>query len=280
MTTWRQRCTHPLPQVVLTRPLMHSQFRQAIVRPPSQNFADGLTAAKLERPHYELALAQHEAYCSALEQCGLVLQHLEADERFPDATFVEDTAVITQRCAVLTRPGAPERAGEVTAIAGALRALFPELESIEAPGTLDGGDICEAGDHFFIGLSERTNAEGAQQLAQMLAACDYSSSFVDIRGIEGILHLKSGISYVGENRLVVIEALANREAFESYGLIRAEPVDEYAANCVRVNEHVLIAAGYPRFESQLLHLGYKTIALEMSEFQKMDGGLSCLSLRF
>ena len=255
-------------------------FRRAIVCPPSRNFAEGLTTVQLGKPDYARALAQHEAYCLALEQCGLTLTRLEADERFPDATFVEDTAVIAGRCAVITRPGAPARAGEVMAIAAELDAFFPQLESIDAPGTLDGGDICEAGNHFFIGISARTNEAGAQQLARHLTARDYSHRFVDIRGLEGLLHLKSGLACLGENRLVVIEALKHREEFRGYDLICAQAGDEYAANCVSVNDHVLIAAGYPRFDEQLLHWGYKTMALNMSEFQKMDGGLSCLSLRF
>ena len=158
--------------------------------------------------------------------------------------------------------------------------LYPSLVSLESPGTLDGGDVCEAGDHFFIGISERTNEAGAQQLAGMLASFNYTSSFVDIRGVEGILHLKSGIAYLGDNRLVVIEALASRAEFRGYDLVSVNSAEEYAANCVRVNEQVLVAAGYPMFEGKLRDLGYQTIALEMTEFQKMDGGLSCLSLRF
>jgi dimethylargininase len=154
------------------------------------------------------------------------------------------------------------------------------MSAIQEPGTLDGGDICEAGNHFFIGISERTNEAGAQQLAEVLGPCGYTSSFVDIRGVEGILHLKSGIAFLGADRLVVIPTLAARDEFRGFDLVRVNAGDEYAANCIRVNDHVLIATGYPAFEARLRELGYQTIALEMSEFQKMDGGLSCLSLRF
>jgi dimethylargininase len=255
-------------------------FTNAIVRLPAPNFGEGLTTAELGAPDYKCALEQHEASCAALEQCGLTLTRLEADRIYPDSTFVEDTAILTERCAVLARPGAPSRAGEVASMRDVLKALFPSLPSIQAPGTLDGGDVCEAGDHFFIGISERTNEAGARQLAELLGSFDYTSSFVDIRGVERVLHLKSGLAYLDDGRLAVIEALANRTEFRDYDLVSVNADEEYAANCVRVNDHVLVAAGYPKFEGRLKDLGYQTIALEMSEFQKMDGGLSCLSLRF
>ena len=154
------------------------------------------------------------------------------------------------------------------------------MHSIQEPGTLDGGDICEAGNHFFIGISQRTNEAGAQQLAGLLTSHGYTYSFVDMRNVKDILHLKSGVAYLGDNRLVVTDALGNRKEFRGYDLVRVSADEEYAANCVRVNDCVLVAAGYPGFEQTLGNLGYKTIALEMTEFQKMDGGLSCLSLRF
>jgi len=122
--------------------------------------------------------------------------------------------------------------------------------------------------------------KGSQQLAEWLASYGCTVSFVDITGANNILHLKSGLAYLGENSLVVIDALADRNEFRGYDLVRVTPNDEYAANCVRVNDHVLVAAGHPHFEATLRNLGYETMALEMSEFQKMDGGLSCLSLRF
>jgi dimethylargininase len=170
--------------------------------------------------------------------------------------------------------------GEVESIRETLSRLCPRIDTIQDPGTVDGGDVCEAGNHFFIGLSDRTNEAGAGQLAELLASYGYTSSTVDIRNVKDILHLKSGLAYLGDNRLVVIEALANRREFRSYELVRVNGDEEYAANCVRVNDYVLVAAGYPLFDQTLRGAGYKTIALEMTEFQKMDGGLSCLSLRF
>jgi len=255
-------------------------FQRAIVRVPSENFAAGLTTVSLGTPDYGHALEQHEAYCAVLEQCGLRLTRLEADQRYPDSTFVEDTAVLTKRCAVVTNPGASSRAGEIEDISKTLARFYSELHSIREPGTLDGGDVCEAGNHFFIGISERTNDAGAQQLAELLASFDYTASLVDIRDVDGILHLKSGLAYLSNNQLVLVDELRQRPEFDGYDLIHVAAGEEYAANCVNINGRVLVATGYPELERTLRMAGHETVALQMSEFQKMDGGLSCLSLRF
>jgi dimethylargininase len=258
---------------------MSHRFARAIVRPPSSNFAEGLTSVALGKPDFALAIAQYAQYCMALERCGLQLVTLPEDPKHPDATFVEDAAVLSARCNVITRPGAPSREGEINAIRDALAVLKLKTVAIEPPGTLDGGDICDAGDHFFIGVSQRTNWDGAQQLAAFLEKAGYSTACVDIRAVPDILHLKSGIASLGDNRIVAIDSLAGHHALKGHEIVRVAAGEEYAANCVRVNDHVLIAAGFPKFAKSLAALGYESIALEMSEFQKMDGGLSCLSLR-
>ena len=255
-------------------------FTRAIVRPPSANFADGLTSVDLGQPDYELALVQHEAYCRALENCGLQLTHLAADARYPDSTFVEDTAVLTEHGAVITRPGATSRTGETAEIKSVLLDHFADVFELHDPGTLDGGDVCEAGNNFFIGISQRTNEMGARQLAAFLSEFGYRSTLVDIRGLSNILHLKSGLAYLGGNRLLVIEELKNSEGFSGYELIGVHRSEAYGANSLLINDRVLIASGFPRLQRELEKLDYETVILDMSEFQKMDGGLSCLSLRF
>ena len=255
-------------------------FTHAIVRPPSPNFADGLTTVTLGAPDVGHAVEQHAAYCRALGQCGLTVTALDADPTHPDSTFVEDTAVIVPRCAVLTRPGASSRVGEVTSMRAVLRARVPRLHEIVAPGTVDGGDICDADGHVFIGLSHRTNEEGARQLARFLEAAGYTTACVDIRAVAGILHLKSGLTSIGDGRLLVTDELAAHEAFHRFERVIVAPDDAYAANAVRVNDRVLVAAGFPRVHETLARLGYSPLALEMSEFRKMDGGLTCMSLRF
>ncbi len=255
-------------------------FTKAIVRQPASNFADGVTRFDMGRPSFELTIAQHQAYCTALETCGLALTHLPADTAYPDSTFVEDVAVITEHGAILTRPGTESRAGEVASMQPTLAKFFADMAQITELGTLDGGDICEAGTHILIGVSHRTNQAGADQLARWLAKNGYTSATIDVREVQSILHLKSGISYIGDNRMVVIDELAQHPELNRFELIPTIAAEDYAANCIRVNDYVLIAAGFPVFEASLKELGYKVIALDMSEYQKMDGGLSCLSLRF
>ena len=259
---------------------VHASYRQGIVRAPGKNFADGLTSVDLGRPDYEIALAQHEAYCRALEKCGLTLTRLAPDERHPDSTFVEDTAVLVKQGAVIARPGAASRLGEIEEIKAVLRDHCPRVFEIREPGTLDAGDVCEAGETFFIGVSQRTNEAGARQLARVLSDFRYDSALIDIRGLSNILHLKSGLAHLGGNRLLVIDELKDLEQFSGYDLVHVDAFETYAANCLLVNEKLLLAAGFASLRRKLELLEYETIELEMSEFQKMDGGLSCLSLRF
>jgi dimethylargininase len=259
------------------------RFKQAIVRPPAANFAAGLTTAGAGVPDFALALRQHRRSCEALSDCGLQVTSLPADSNYPDGTFVEDAAIVTPRGAILTRPGAPSRRGEVESVGAALGAFYADLARIASPGLLDGGDICEADGHFFIGRSARTDAEGAAQLAIWLATQGYTSSIVDIREHPALLHLKSGIAYLGDGVLVAGSTLPAGAAFDPlrrFEVIAVPPTESYAANCIRVNDAVLIAAGYPRTAAALRERGFALIELDMSEFKKMDGGLSCLSLRF
>jgi dimethylargininase len=254
-------------------------FTKAIVRPPCANFASGLTSVDLGAPVFEVALQQHEAYCRALEDCGLSLTRLAPDERYPDSTFVEDTAVVTQRGAVIARPGAASRLGETEEIGRVLSHHFERPRTIREPGTVDGGDVCEAGNHFFIGLSGRTNEAGATQLAGFLEEFGYTSTLIDIRNLSNILHLKSGLAYLGGNRVLVIDEVKNLQ-LSNYELVNVDNAEAYAANCLYINDRILVASGFPALRRRLQESGYETIALDMSEFQKMDGGLSCLSLRF
>ncbi|MEI6813161.1 MAG: N(G),N(G)-dimethylarginine dimethylaminohydrolase [bacterium] len=260
---------------------MSHTFTRAIVRPPSATFTQGITShSALGAPDLALAAQQHAAYCEALVNCGLTLSTLPPDDAYPDSTFVEDTAVIARGCAVLTRPGAASRAGEIVSMKRALAEFFPSLHEIVTPGTVDGGDICEAEDEVFIGISERTNAEGARQLIALLATVGIPARTIDIRKIPGLLHLKSGLTSLGNTALVAAPEIAERPEFAGYKVVPIIPGEEYAANCVRVNDRVLIATGFPYLLANLQWMGFDPIELDMWEFEKMDGGLSCLSLRF
>lgn len=255
-------------------------FTRAIVRIPGSNFADGLTTVDLGVPHFDRVLEQHTHYCDALRECGLELTVLDPDLRHPDSTFVEDTGILTPHAAILCRPGALSREGEVASIHPTIERFYDRILTIEPPGSVDGGDICEAEEHFFIGISQRTNEEGARQLTAHLECLGYTASTIDIRDTSTILHLKSGISYVGDNTMVVMEEMASNPQFARFQLIRVSASESYAANCVRVNDRILVAAEFPNMIDGLAARCFHPLVLSMSEFQKMDGGLSCLSLRF
>jgi dimethylargininase len=259
---------------------MNIRFTRAVVRRPGVTFVDGLTTAGAGAPDLAKALRQHDLYCEALRRCGLSVAVAATDDRYPDGTFVEDTAVIAGRMAIVTWPGAPTRQGEITSIEAALAGYDVELHRINPLGTVDGGDICQAGTHFFIGHSNRTNAEGARQLGALVARYGYTSSIVDIRSSRSLLHLKSGMTYLGDHRMLVTAEVPVGTELGRCELVSAPAGEEYAANCIRVNDHILVAAGYPRLADALTKLGYDLIALDVSEYRKMDGGLSCLSLRF
>ncbi len=251
-------------------------FAEAIVRAVPQTVGAGITSANLGRPDYEKAREQHDRYVGALEGCGLKLMVLCADERHPDSIFVEDTAVVTDRCAVVTNPGAERRRGEVHEVEKALSGLYENVERITGPGTLDGGDVLQVRDHFYIGLTRRTNREGAEQLSALLRAYGFGASFVDV---SEFLHLKTGIAYLGGKDLVVAGELVANAEFEGFDKIVVPPEEEYCANCIRVDDRVFVAGGYELTKEKIVEKGYEVIELEMSEFRKVDGGLSCLSLR-
>ena len=255
-------------------------FTHALLRLPGENFAQGLTQAGEGAPDPELALEQHQRYCEALAACGLSLTVLPADPHHPDGCFVEDTALVTERGAIVTRPGAPSRRGEVGVIESALKGLFPSIPRIVAPGTIDAGDVCEADGHFLVGLSARTNEAGAEQLAAHLIDLGYRAEIVDIRPYRRLLHLKTGISWLGDGRLLATEDLPSWPALAAYEIVRVPESERYAANVLRINDHVLVAAGYPETHAAIESLGFPLIELDMSEFRKLDGGLSCLSLRW
>jgi dimethylargininase len=251
-------------------------FAEAIVRGVPETLHAGITSVDLGKPDHAKAVTQHLGYIRVLQECGLEVTALDADEQHPDSVFIEDTAVVTARCAILARPGVDSRRGEVHGVEELLSGRYGNVERIIAPGTLDGGDVLQVGDHFYIGLTGRTNPEGARQLSEILGGYDYGSSHVESREY---LHLKSGVSYLGDDVLVVAGKLATDGEFRRFDKIVAEAHEEYSANCIRVNDYVLVPAGFQRTKARIAARGYELIELEMSEFRKVDGGLSCLSLR-
>lgn len=252
-------------------------FGRAILRKPSPSLGAGLTRAELGIPDPVRASRQHQIYCGALRRCGLKLTELEADAAHPDSTFVEDTAVLLDDCAVLTHPGASSRRGEVAAIRAVLQQYFATTAEIAPHGHLDGGDVMVVGRTIYIGLSARTDAAGAVRLACIGERHGYRNVEVPAGSM---LHLKSGANALDTTHLLVVPELANHPAFADFERLIVPAAEAYAANSLWVNGRVLVPAGFPRTQMLIEDQGYETIALKMTEFQKQDGGLSCLSLRF
>jgi dimethylargininase len=253
---------------------MKNMYSKAIVRRPGRNFAKGITTSGLGKPDYEKALEQHDAYCDALASCRVELIVLEADERFPDGCFVEDTAVVNSNVAVITHPGAVTRRGEEVEISRVL-SEYRKLETIEFPGTLEGGDVLRMENQYFIGISGRTNREGARQLSSILSKYGFASSEIKL---ESGLHLKSDIAYLGKWNFISTPALSG--IIYPANTVILDDDESYSANCLLVNDFLLIPKGFPKSKKKLADLGYNIVELEMSEFRKMDGGLTCLSLLF
>jgi dimethylargininase len=256
---------------------MHNSFNCALIRTPAPNFGDGLTTQQLGAPDYALALHQHELYADTLRTCGLDVTVLPADPNYPDGHFVEDVAVIYRDLAVITRPGAPSRQGEVSAIAEQLSSK--RRVYIDGEACLEGGDVLFCADRVLVGLSERTDRAGAETLKRALQETE-SGLRVDFVPFSGVLHLKSGLTELAPGVLVRSPEIATDYAFdfaETYLLPLAE---SYAADVLPVNDAVLIPAGHPVIGDLASRYYTNVYALEMSEFQKMDGGLTCLSLRY
>ena len=252
-------------------------FTRAITRQPCKAMIDGISTAGLGLPDYELACSQHADYVAALESCGLVVTVLPADQEFPDSTFVEDTAVMLPGAVILTRPGAMSRRGEVLQIRPTLEKMVGNISMIQSPGTLEGGDVMMVDTHFYIGLSERTNEAGARQMIAILESYGLTGSLV---ALDEMLHLKSGVSYIESGNLLACGEFIRKQEFKQFDTLKITESEAYAANSLWVNGTVLVPERCPDTAIAIESRGYNVRALNVSEFQKLDGGLSCLSLRF
>ena len=255
-------------------------FKNAIVIKPCRAMINGITSApELGAPKFELAQVQHDAYIEALKQTGVEVTILEANEDYPDSCFVEDTAVLTRNCAIISNPGADSRRGESREILPAIKQFFPDekIEYIKSPGYLEGGDVMMVGDHFYIGRSARTNEEGIRQFIGILEKYGLSGSKVPL---EHVLHLKTGINYIENNNILAAGEFLTKADFTKFNKIEVPENEAYAANCIWMNGMVIVPQGYPTVENAIKNAGYKIILVDTSEYKKLDGGLSCLSLRF
>ena len=252
-------------------------FKNVIVKKPCSSMIDGLSSANLGKPNFQLAMQQHEVYIETLKKCGVSVTVLEADENYPDSCFIEDVALLTKECAIITRPGATSRRGEIVGLRETLEKFYKNIENIEAPGTIEAGDIMMVGNHFYIGLSARTNEDGAKQMISILNKYGLSGSMVTL---EKVLHLKTGLAYLENNNLLVAGEFVHSPIFSSFNKIVIDEKESYSANCIWLNGHVIVPLGYENTRKAIEDLGYIVHEVDTSEFRKLDGGLSCLSLRF
>ncbi|HQG45840.1 MAG TPA: arginine deiminase family protein, partial [bacterium] len=204
-------------------------FANAIVRTPGKSMIMGLTTAHLGVPDYERALLQHQSYIKALIECGLNVTVMPADEEFPDSTFVEDTALVTPHCAIITNPGAASRKGETAQTREAVSRFYSDIEEISEPGTVEAGDVLMVGGHYYVGLSGRTNRAGADQLIQILESYGMTGSTIEL---EHVLHLKTGVAYLEHNNLVVSGEFVDKPEFARFNKMVVPDQEAYAANSI------------------------------------------------
>ena len=222
------------------------------------------------------AVAQHEDYRRALEALGCRVVTLPAQADLPDAVFVEDVALVFDEVAVMTRPGAESRRAEGDSVAAVLAAFRPLL-SIEAPGTLDGGDVLRIGRTVYVGEAARSNAEGIAQLRGILAQFRYDVRAVPTRDC---LHLKSAVTQVAEDTLLVNQAWVDTAVFADYRLIEIDPAETHAANALRIGDGVLYPSCFPRTQQRLEAAGIVVTTVDVSELQKAEGATTCCSVVF
>lgn len=252
-------------------------FDRAIVRAPAPSVVNGLRAGDGETPSYEGVLAEHCAYVAALEAAGLRVEQVPALDAFPDSLFVEDPAFVIPEGAVLLNPGARSRAGEAAEIEPVLRANFGRVARLLA-GHADGGDILILPDEILIGLSARTDREGAEAFVALMAEWGRRASIVETP--RGVLHLKTGCGLLDDDAVLATPALAEAAMFGDLGVIVTPPGEEGAANLLRVNDTVLLAAGFTRTAELIAGRGYAPVLLETEQIARIDAGLSCMSLRW
>lgn len=224
----------------------------------------------------DLAREQHAAYCAALRTLGCEVVTLAAEMDYPDSVFVEDTAVVLPELALLTRPGAASRRGEVTSIGAAL-ARWRSTVSIAAPATVDGGDVLRLGQTLYVGQGARSNAAALMQMQAAVAPFGYR-----VQGVatHGCLHLKSAVTQIAADALLVQPAWIDTGIFGDWRLIAVDPAEAHAANAVRVGDAALLPASFPRTRERVAAAGIRTVAVDVSELQKAEGAVTCCSLIF
>ena len=253
------------------------RFTRAIVRHPGVSVVRGLRAIDRGQPDLELFHSEHRAYVRALERAGVRVESLPALEAYPDSVFIEDTALCLSKGCIILRPGAPSRTGEAEETASALTSLGYEIHRLDGDGSIDGGDILVTDSAILVGLSARTNRAGFDALKERLDAWDYPLRAVHTP--EHVLHLKSDCCVLDGETILATSRLSGAACFAGFRVLTVPRGEEAAANSVRVNDTVLVPAGFPATAELIALAGYATEVLAVSQAALLDGGLSCMSLR-
>lgn len=254
-------------------------FSHAITRKPSGSIVAGLRAVDTGTPDLGLMLAHHADYIAALRSTGATVVELDAAEAFPDSVFVEDTALCLPEGAVVMRPGAPTRLGEAALMEPHLRALYGQVLRIEGVDSyIEGGDILVTETEVLVGRSARTNGAGVAELARLIAP--WGHKLREVFTPPGVLHFKTDCSLLDGETILSTKRLDASGCFEGYRVIHVADGEEACANTIRFNDLVIMPAGFPRTRDLLVQAGYKVREIGNSECAKLDGGMSCLSLRF
>jgi dimethylargininase len=250
-----------------------NSYTGGLVRPPGDSFERAIRTRQA-RIDPALARAQHAEYCSALRSAGFKVEALPADEDNPDSCFVQDPAIVVAGHGILCRMGTESRAAEPEGISAWLDARFP-VSRIEAPGTLEGGDVAVLADRVLVGQSGRTNAAGIAQLRRILEPLGIA---VTALPVAGHLHLLTGVSYVGHNTMLALAAYASHPAILGFDVLPVPPEEAEAANALGNGARVILSAGNPRTAAALRTRGFEVLETPMSAFAAADGGVTCLSL--
>jgi len=259
----------------MIHPMTHTKI--AITRQVSRAIARcELTHLDRQPIDLDLARRQHHRYEAALATLGCEVIQLSEEPELPDSVFVEDAALVLDEVAIITRPGADSRKPETTSIAPAL-APYRLLITIEAPGTVDGGDVLTVGKNIYVGLSTRSNQHAVDQMAAALKAYGYR---VQALHVNECLHLKSAVTEVAEETLLINPAWLDRTLFSGYRLIEIDPSEPYAANVVRVGDKIIYPIGYPRTQAKIEAAGIVVHNVDVSELIKAEGAVTCCSLIF
>lgn len=224
-----------------------------------------------------MAHLQHMEYVDCLGKLGAKVIELPAEPSLPDSVFVEDTVLLFDELAVMTRPGALSRRGEVASIEAAFKKFRERIAHIVEPGTIDGGDVLRIGKRVFVGLSQRSNPAAIEQLRDILKPYGYSVTGVAIRDC---LHLKSGVTALSDDTVLVNPLWIDAGAFSDYRQIRIDVSEEHAANVVRVHDDILMPAGFPKTQAIIQAAGFRVHTVDLSEIQKAEGAITCCSVLF